>query len=46
MVIGDLLYILKHFDLNFVSFFIVNTVVFYTIVQLLRLDCCEDFELA
>ena len=29
MVIGDMLYILQHFNLNFISFFIVNTVVFY-----------------
>ena len=29
MVINDMLYILKHFNLNFISFFIVNTVVFY-----------------
>ena len=29
MVISDLLYILKHFNLNFIPFLIVNTVVFY-----------------
>ena len=29
MVISDMLYILQHFNLNFISFFIVNTVVFY-----------------
>ena len=28
-VIGDMLYILQHFNLNFISFFFVNTVVFY-----------------
>ena len=28
-VISDMLYILQHFDLNFIPFFIVNTVVFY-----------------
>ena len=28
-VIGDMLYILQHFNLNFILFFIVNTVVFY-----------------
>ena len=45
MVISDMLYILQHFNLNFIPFFIVNTVVF-TIVQHLRLDYCENFELA
>ena len=29
MVISDMLYILQHFNLNFISFFIVYTVVFY-----------------
>ena len=29
MVINDMLYILQHFNLNFIPFFIVNTVVFY-----------------
>ena len=29
MVIGDMLNILQHFNLNFILFFIVNTVVFY-----------------
>ena len=46
MVIGDMLYILQHFNLIFILFFIVNTVVFITIVQHLRLDYCENFELA
>ena len=45
-VIGDMLYILQHFNLNFILFFTVNTVVFITIVQHLRLDYCENFELA
>ena len=46
MIIGDMLYISQHFNLNFISFFIVNTVVSITIVQHLRLDYCENFELA
>ena len=48
MVISDMLYILQHFNLNFISFLIVNTVVLYgmTIVQHLRLDYCENFDLA
>ena len=46
MVISDMLYILQHFNLHFIPFFIVNTVVFYTSVQHLRLDYCENFELA
>ena len=29
MIINDMLYILQHFNLNFISFFIVYTVVFY-----------------
>ena len=29
MVISDMLYILQHFNLNFILYFIVNTVVFY-----------------
>ena len=29
MVISDMLYILQHFNSNFVPFFIVNVVVFY-----------------
>ena len=46
MVISDMLYIFQHFNLNFIPFFIVNTVVFYiTIVQHLRLDYCENFEI-
>ena len=48
MVISNMLYILQHFNLNFIPVFIVNTVVFcsITIVQHLRLDYCENFELA
>ena len=47
MVIGDMLYILQYFNLNFISFLLLNTVVFYNyIVQHLRLDYCENFELA
>ena len=29
MVISEMLFILQHFNLNFISFFIVNTVVFF-----------------
>ena len=29
MVINDMFYILQHFNFNFISFFIVYTVVFY-----------------
>ena len=29
MIINDMLYILQHFNSNFISFFIVYTVVFY-----------------
>ena len=48
MVISDMLYILQHFNLNVIPFFIVNVVAFYkkNIVQHLRLDYCENFELA
>ena len=47
MVISDMLYILQHFNLNFIQFFIVNTVVFIAnYFQHLRLDYCENFELA
>ena len=47
MVISDMLYILQYFNLNFIPFFIVNTVVFYNyIVQDLRLDYCENFKIA
>ena len=51
MVISDMLYILQYFNLNFIPFFIVNVVVLKTcsiknIVQHLRLDYCENFELA
>ena len=46
MVICDMSYILQHFNLNFILFLIVNTVVFYNYVQHLRLDYFETFELA
>ena len=47
MVISDMLYILQHFNLNVIPFFIVNVVAFYkNIVQHLRLDYCENFELS
>ena len=44
MVISDRLYILQHFNLNFIPFFIVNMSCSITIVQHLHLDYCEDFE--
>ena len=40
-IYSDTLYILQHFNLNFNPFSIVNT-----IVQHLRLDYCENFEIA
>ena len=47
MVISDMLYILQHFNLNFIQFLIVNILSrSITIVQHLRLDYCENFELA
>ena len=46
MVISDMLYILQHFNLNFIPFLIVNLSCSITIVQHLRLDYCENFELA
>ena len=46
MVISDMLYILQLFNFNFISFFIVHTVFSITIVQHLRLDYCENIELA
>ena len=49
MVISYMLYILQHFNLNFIPFLIVYTVVlykYYNIVQHFRLDYCENFELA
>ena len=47
MVISDTLYILQHFDSNFFSFFIVNTLVSYNYgpTSPSRLYC-ENFELA
>ena len=45
MDIGDMLYILQRFNLNFIPFFIVNILsCSTTIVQHLRLDYCEIFE--
>ena len=49
MVVNDMLYILQHLNLNFISFlFLVLNVLScsITIVQHLRLDYCENFELA
>ena len=48
MVINDMLYILQHLNLNFISFlflFLVLNVLScsITIVQHLRLDYCENF---
>ena len=34
MVISDMLYILQHFNFNFIPFFIVNAVVFYKYILL------------
>ena len=36
MVISDMLYIMQHFNLNFISFFIVNTVVYHGVLKLRR----------
>ena len=47
MVISDMLYILQHFNLNFIPFFIVNTVVFYNYCPTSPpIDYCENFEIA
>ena len=47
MVISDMLYILQHFNLNFISFFLFFILSFsITSVQHLRLDYCENVELA
>ena len=48
MVICDMLYILQHFNLNFIPFFIVYTAVFYNYCPTSpsRLGYCENFELA
>ena len=46
MVIGDMLYILQHFNLNFILFFIVNTVVFYNYCLTSPSRLLRNFELA
>ena len=47
MVICDMLYILQHFNLNFIPFFLLLILsCSITIVQHLRLDYCENFEIA
>ena len=46
MVISDMLYILQHFNLNFTSFLLLILSSSITIVQHLRLDYCESFEIA
>ena len=42
MVIDDMLHILQYFNLNFIEFEFCSI----TIVQHLRLDYCENFEIA
>ena len=46
MVIGDMLYILQHFNLNFIPFFIVNTVVFYNYSSTFPSRLLQNLELA
>ena len=46
MVISDMLYILQHFNLNFIPFLLLILSCSITIVQHLRLDYCENFEVA
>ena len=47
MAIGDMLYILQHFNLNFILFLLLLILsCSITIVQLIRLDYCENVELA
>ena len=46
MFISDMLYNLQHFNSNYIPFFIVSLSCSITIVQHLRLDYCENFELA
>ena len=41
-----MLYILQHFNMNLSHFSLLILSCFITIVQLLRLDYCENFELA
>ena len=46
MVISDMLYILQHFNSNFIQFLLLILSCSITIVQHLSLDYCENFELA
>ena len=46
MVISDMLYILQHFNSNFIPFLLLILSCSITIVQHLSLDYCENFELA
>ena len=46
MDISDMLYILQHFNLNFIPFLLLILSFSTTIVQHLSLDYCEIFELA
>ena len=46
IVIGDMLYILQHFNSSFISFLLLILSCSITIVQHLSLDYCENFELA
>ena len=46
MVISDMLYILQHFNLNFIPFLYLILSCSITIIQYLRFDYCENFELA
>ena len=46
MVISDMLYILQHFNLNLFHFLLFILSCSVTIVQHLRLDYCENIELA
>ena len=45
MIISDMLYILQHFNLIFFHFLLFILSCSITIVQHLRLDYCENFEL-
>ena len=46
MVISDMLYILQHFNTNYITFLLLILSCSITIVQHLRFDYCENFELA
>ena len=46
MVISDMLYILQPFNFNFIPFLLLILSCSITIVQHLRLDYCENFEIA